>query len=85
MKYLDFEIRNLTYQNSIKVPNVVEPTNKKTLGTSVINSPISPPSLKVVPVQLPRTESVAGCCSSGLRIQQYSLRDSNQQQTGSFL
>ena len=37
-------------QNLIKLPKVVGPTNKKrcykTLGTSVINSPMSPPSLE---------------------------------------
>ena len=34
-----------TNQNSIKVPKVAKTTNKKTLGTSVINSQMSPPSL----------------------------------------
>ena len=38
----------LNNQNSIKVPKVIEPTYKKwsfkTLGTSVINSPMSTPS-----------------------------------------
>ncbi len=46
LKHLDTESTN---QNSLKVPNVVTPTNKKTilktLGTRVINSPLSPPSL----------------------------------------
>ena len=32
-------------QNSMRVPKVVKPTNKKTLGTSLRNSPMSPPSL----------------------------------------
>ena len=36
-------------QNSIKVPKVFKPTNKRmllqTLGTSVLNSPLSSPSL----------------------------------------
>ena len=35
-----------TNQTKIKVPKVVKPTFKKTLGTSVINSQISPPSLE---------------------------------------
>ena len=34
-----------TYQKSIKVPKVDQPTNKKTLGTSVINSSMFPPFL----------------------------------------
>ena len=33
-----------TNQNAIKDPKVFKPTNKKTLWTSVINSPMSPPS-----------------------------------------
>ena len=40
-----FQSNEPTNQNLIKVPKVVEPTTKKTLGTSVINSPISPASL----------------------------------------
>ncbi len=32
-------------QSLTKVPDVVKPTNVKTLGTSVINSPMSPHSL----------------------------------------
>ena len=32
-------------QNAMKVPKVVKPTNKKPLGTRVIKSPLSPPSL----------------------------------------
>ena len=32
-----------TNENSTKVPKVFEPTNKKTLGTSVIYSPLSSP------------------------------------------
>ena len=35
-----------TNQNLLKAPKVVKPTNKKTLGTGVINSPMSPPSLQ---------------------------------------
>ena len=39
------------YQNSIQVTNVVNPTSKiflfKSLGTSVINSPMSPPFIMV--------------------------------------
>ena len=45
---LDTQINQPTNQNAIKVSKVVKPSNKKqyhkTLGTSVINSPISPPS-----------------------------------------
>ena len=33
-------------KNSTKVPKVVTPTNNKTLGASVINSPKSPPSMQ---------------------------------------
>ena len=47
LKSLDNQLNDPTNQNSIKVPNVVKPKNKKryykTLGTSVINSPLSPP------------------------------------------
>ena len=49
LKRLDTQINEPTNQNSIKVPKIVKPTNKKnyykTLGTSVINDPMSPPSL----------------------------------------
>ena len=44
MKSLDTQVNKPTNQNTLKVPKVVEPTNKKlyykTLGTSVVNSPI---------------------------------------------
>ena len=47
----DKQLNGPTNQNSIKVPKVVKLTYKKrgskTLGTSVINSPMSPPSLGV--------------------------------------
>ena len=43
LKCLDIQLNNPTNQYTIKVPKV-KPTNKKTLKTSVINSPISPPS-----------------------------------------
>ena len=36
-----------TNKNSIKVTNIFEPTNDKTLGTSVIYSPMFPPSLNL--------------------------------------
>ncbi len=44
------QLNEPTNLNSIKVPKVFEPTNKKkryfiTFGPSVINSPMSPPSL----------------------------------------
>ena len=46
-----FELNEPTNQNLTKVPNVLKPTNKKrlflTLETSVINSLMSPPSLKI--------------------------------------
>ena len=46
LKRLDTELYVPTNQKTTKVPKVFESTNKKTLlGTSVINSPISPPSL----------------------------------------
>ena len=43
MKRLDTQLNKPT--NSIKIPKVDEPTNKKTFGTSVINGPMSPPFL----------------------------------------
>ena len=45
LKCLDTQHNEPPHQNSIKVPKVVKPTNKKTLGTSVINSPLSHPPL----------------------------------------
>ena len=46
LKHLDTQLNESTNQNSLKVPKVVKPTNKKmllkTLGTSVMNSPLSP-------------------------------------------
>ena len=43
------QLNEPTNQNSIKVPKVVKPSNKKRLNktfwTSVINRPLSPPSL----------------------------------------
>ena len=47
---LDTQLFKPTNQNSLRVPKVVKPTNKKkhyhkTMRTSVINSPLSPPSL----------------------------------------
>ena len=44
LKRLDTQLHELTDQNSIKVPKVVKPKNK-TLGTGVINSVLSLPSL----------------------------------------
>ncbi len=49
LKRLDTQLNLPTNQNSTKVLKVVKPTNKKcnnkTLGTSVINSSMSSPSL----------------------------------------
>ena len=42
------ELNKTTNQNSIKDPKVVEPTNNKTFGASVINSPMYPPFWKYV-------------------------------------
>ena len=47
LKRLVTELNEPTHQSLIKVPKVVEPTNKKTLGTSVINSPMSSLSLSI--------------------------------------
>ena len=51
LKRLDTQLIELSNQNSVKVSKVIELTNKKryhqTLGTSVINSPMSPPSLSI--------------------------------------
>ena len=49
LKPLDTQLNEPTNQNLIKVPKVVQPTNKKTflmtLGTSVINIPMYTPSM----------------------------------------
>ena len=50
-----YQLNKPANQNSIKVPKVVEPTNKKTLGTREIHGPISPPSLAKTPLA-PLTE-----------------------------
>ena len=46
LKRLDTQLHESANQNSLKVPKVDKSTNKKTwlktLGTSVINSPLSP-------------------------------------------
>ncbi len=42
---LDTQPNEPTNQNSNKIPNVAKPSSKKTLGTSVINSQLSPLSL----------------------------------------
>ena len=47
IQYKDTQLNKPTYQNSISVPKFVEPSNKKTLETGVINSPMSPPSLNI--------------------------------------
>ena len=49
LNYLSTQLKKLTNQNFKKVPKVVRLTNMKTLGTSVINSPLSPLSLKNCP------------------------------------
>ena len=52
-KYLDTQLNNPTNQNSIKFPKCVKQRLRKryyiTFGTSVINSPVSPPSLINLP------------------------------------
>ena len=54
LKRLDTQRNEPTNQYSIKVPELVKPTNKKTylfyitLRTSEINSPMSPPSLMCI-------------------------------------
>ena len=45
LKRWDTQSNKPTNQNPITVPKVVKPTNKKSLGTTVINSPMSPPFL----------------------------------------
>ena len=45
LKLFDTQLNEPINQNLIKVPKVVKPTHKKTFGTGVINSPMSPPSL----------------------------------------
>ena len=48
LKRLDTQLNELTNKNSIKFLKVFKPKNNnyyKTLGTSVLNSPMSPPSL----------------------------------------
>ena len=51
LKRLDTKLNEPTNQNSIKVPKIVNQTNRKryhlTLGTSVMNSPMSLPTQKV--------------------------------------
>ena len=57
LKRLDTQLNKPTNQNLLKVPKVVRSTNKKTLGTSVINSLLSPLSLCIQPspwMHLPR-------------------------------
>ena len=44
LKKLDTQPNEKTNKSSIRVSKAVKPTNKKTLGTSVIISPKSPPS-----------------------------------------
>ena len=55
LERLETQLNESTNQNSLKVPRVVKPTNKKTLlkklGTSVINSPLSPTSLSLHPLK----------------------------------
>ena len=56
LKRLDTQLCEPNNQNLIKVPKVINSTNKKTnyntLGTSVINSPKSTPSLAKMSVRL---------------------------------
>ena len=66
LKRLDTKLNETTNQNLIKVPKVVEQTNKKKLlkklGTSVINSPKSPPSLAKRNL-LSYNEHIGMCCT----------------------
>ena len=52
LKHLETSLHKLSNKNSIRVPTFVNPMNdkrfNKTLGTCVINSPMSPPSLAYV-------------------------------------
>ena len=52
LKHKDTQLNEPTNQNPIKVLKIVKPTNKKTvvetLGASVINSLMSPPSLCIM-------------------------------------
>ena len=52
LKHLETSFHKLSNKNSIRVPTFVNPMNdkrfNKTLGTCVINSPMSPPSLAYV-------------------------------------
>ena len=48
LKRLDTQLDKPTNQNPLKALKVVKPTNEKTLGTSVINSPLSPLSLSLM-------------------------------------
>ena len=56
LKHLDTQPNELTIQNSLKVPKVVKATNKKTLsktlGTSVMNIPLSPSLLSTAATYL---------------------------------
>ena len=48
LKHLDTQLEEPTNQNSIKVPKFQQQIRKcyyKTLGTSIINNPMSPPFL----------------------------------------
>ena len=45
LKRLYTQLNEPTNQNALIVPKVAKSTNKKTLWTSAINSPMSPPSL----------------------------------------
>ena len=47
LKRMDTKFYKQTNQNSLNFPKFVKPTNKKTLGTCVISSPLSPLSLWV--------------------------------------
>ena len=57
VKHLDTQLNQPTNQNLIKVPKVVKQMNKdcyyNTLGTSVINGQMSPPSLsRNIPIKV---------------------------------
>ena len=52
LKRLDTQLNEPTSHNTIKVTRVVKPMNKKTLGTSVINSLMSASSLECASLDL---------------------------------
>ena len=64
---LNTQLNEPTNQNLIKVPKVIKPTNKKTLGTSVTNSSMSPSSLNIFPFEPPPPSTPANTKNLGGR------------------